>query len=68
MSYVIATPEWMGSAATTLTELGSMISAANATARQSTTQLLTAGSDEVSTAVAALFAEHGTQFHALTAV
>ena len=66
MSFVVAMPEWMGPAATTLADLGSTINAANAAAQQPTTQLLTAGADKVSAAIATVFAEHGGQFHALS--
>ena len=59
MSYVIAAPEMVSAAATDLARIGSTISAANAGAALPTTQLLAAGVDEVSEAVAGLFSGHG---------
>ena len=67
MSYVLAIPDSFATAAEDLVLTGSAIDAANATAAISTTSLLPAGVDEVSTRIAALFAEHGVQFQAVSA-
>lgn len=67
MAYVVVGPQRIGLAAGDLVRLGSMIGAANATAQASTTQLLAAAEDEVSTAVAALFGEHGQAYQVFSA-
>ncbi|WP_085186349.1 PE-PPE domain-containing protein [Mycobacterium sp. IEC1808] len=67
MSYVLATPEWLSVAAEDLAGIGSAVDAANAAAANSTTSLLAAGADEVSTSIAGLFGAHGLAFHEITA-
>ena len=67
MSYVIAGPELMTAAASDLAGIESALSAAHAAAATSTTQVLAAGADEVSAAIAWLFSDHGQQFQALRA-
>ena len=67
MSFVIAAPEMVSAAATDLARIGSTISAANAGAALPTTQLLAAGVDEVSEAIAGLFSGHAQTFQALSA-
>src|SRR5436190_11504058 len=67
MAYVVVGPEWVGAAAGDLVRLGSVIDAANAAARVSTTQLVAAGGDEVSAAVAALFGEYGQAYQVISA-
>jgi triacylglycerol lipase len=67
MSYVIAAPEMMTSAATDLATIGSDLSAAHTAAATQTTGLLAAAEDEVSAAIAALFSAHGQGFQALGA-
>src|SRR5271163_1651039 len=67
MSFVIALPEMLGTAATDLTNIGSTLSAANAAAAPQTTGILAAAQDEVSAAIAALFSAHGQGFQALSA-
>ena len=59
MSFVIAVPEFVASAATDLSNIGSGLSAANAVAAVPTTGVLAAAQDEVSAAIAALFSSHG---------
>ncbi len=66
MSYVLATPELLSSAAEDLTRIGSAVNAANAAAASSTTSLLAAGADEVSTCIASLFGAHALEFQAVT--
>ena len=65
--FVFVSPESEAAAARDLTSLGSTISAANAAAAASTTELLTAGADEVSTPIAALFGGHGLEHQAVSA-
>ena len=67
MSFVIAAPEMVTSAATDLASIGSTISAANAAAAAPTTGVLAAAEDEVSAAIASLFSGHGQAFQALSA-
>lgn len=59
MSWVMVSPELVVAAAADLAGIGSAISSANAAAAVNTTGLLTAGADEVSTAIAALFGAQG---------
>ena len=67
MSYVIAAPDMLASAATDLAGIGSSLSEANAAATASTTRVIAAAADEVSAAIASLFSSHGTAFQALSA-
>lgn len=62
MSYVVAAPDFLTSAAEDLAAMGSAVRAANASAAYSTTSLLAAAEDEVSTAVAALFDAFGREY------
>jgi hypothetical protein len=65
MSYVIAAPQLITSAATDLATIGSALTAANTAAATSTTGVLAAAEDEVSAAIAAVFSTHGQGFQAL---
>ena len=67
MSFVIAVPEFVASAATDLSNIGSGLSAANAVAAVPTTGVLAAAQDEVSAAIAALFSSHGQAYQSLSA-
>lgn len=67
MSYVIAAPQIMASAATDLATMGSDLSEAHTAAAAQTTGMLAAAEDEVSRAIAALFSAYGDGFHALGA-
>src|ERR1700739_963607 len=67
MSFVMAVPEVLGTAATDLTNIGSTLSTANAAAATQTTGVLAAAEDEVSAAIAAVFSVHGQGFQALSA-
>lgn len=67
MSYVIAAPDSVALAAHQLASMGSAIVGANAATLAPTTQLLAAGADEVSTAVASLFGLHGQEYQAVIA-
>ncbi|BBZ40179.1 hypothetical protein MCNS_32420 [Mycobacterium conspicuum] len=65
MSYVVTAPEWIESAAAELKSMSAELDAAHASVTASTTGLVPAGADEVSTAVTALFAEYGKEFQKL---
>ena len=67
MSYVVAAPEWLEATAAELDRIGSELDAAHAAAAVSTTGLVQAAADEVSTAVTALFAGYGKEFQVLGA-
>jgi len=65
MSYVIATPETMTSAATDLATIGSNLGAAHIAAAAPTVAVLPAAADEVSASVAHLFSQHAANYQAL---
>ncbi|WP_081282584.1 PE family protein, partial [Mycobacterium asiaticum] len=67
MSFVVAAPQWVSTTAAQLAGIGTSLSAANLSAAATTTNVLTAAADEVSTAIAALFNSHGQQYQALSA-
>lgn len=67
MSFVIAAPEALDSAATDLVVLGSTLGAATAAAAAQTTGIVAAAHDEVSAAIAALFSAHGQAYQAASA-
>ncbi|WP_373200108.1 PE family protein, partial [Mycobacterium marinum] len=67
MSYVTAAPEALAAAAGDLTGIGEALRAATAAAAPSTTSLVAAAGDEVSTAIATLFSEHAQSYQALSA-
>ncbi|OBF85571.1 hypothetical protein A5791_22405 [Mycobacterium sp. 852002-51163_SCH5372311] len=56
----------MADAATNLANIGSTIGQANAAASAATTGVVPAGADEVSQAIATLFAGHGQAYQALS--
>jgi PE-PPE domain/PE family len=62
----VSTPDFLATAAQDLAAMGSAVSAANAAAANSTTSLLAAGADEVSTRIAALFGAHALEYQALS--
>ena len=66
-AFVIAVPEFVASAATDLSTIGSGLSAANAAAAAPTTAVGAAAGDEVSAAIASLFSWHAKEFQALGA-
>jgi hypothetical protein len=66
MSFVIAAPEFVATAASDLSNIGSTISAANAAAAAPTSGVLAAGADDVSAAVATLFTSHAEAYQALS--
>ena len=65
MSFVIAAPEMVTDAATNLASIGSEIGAANGAAAAPTTEILSAGADEVSTAITAIFSDYASAYQAL---
>lgn len=67
MSFVSVTPALVAAAASDLAGIGSAVTAANLAAMLSTTQLLAAGGDEVSAAIAALLGEHGQAYQVISA-
>jgi hypothetical protein len=67
MSYLVAAPEFLASAATDLSSIGSTLSEANAAAAASTTWVVVAAGDEVSAAIASLFSGHAQAYQALSA-
>jgi hypothetical protein len=67
VSLLVAVPELLAAAEADLESIGAELNAAHAAAAGPTTGLLAAGADEVSAAVAALFAGHGQAFQALSA-
>jgi hypothetical protein len=67
MSFVVAAPDFLTSAAADLAGIGSQLSEASAAAAAPTSTLLPAAGDEVSAAIAALFAEHGQAYQGLSA-
>jgi PE family len=67
MSFVIAAPEMMTSAATDLATIGSNLSAAHTAAAASTVAVLPAAADEVSTGIAHLFSQHAQGYQTLAA-
>ena len=67
MSYVVAAPEFLASAATDLANIPGTLDAANASAAVQTTGILAAAKDEVSAAIAALFSDHAQVFQAASA-
>jgi len=67
MSFLIASPELLGAAASDLAGIGTTVSSANAAAAAQTTRVVAAAADEVSEAIASLFSGHALDFHALSA-
>jgi hypothetical protein len=65
MSYVIAVPEMMTSAATDLAGVGSALSEAHTAAAAPTVALVPAAADEVSASVTHLFSGYAQDFHGL---
>lgn len=66
MSYLVAVPENLSSAATDLAGIATTLNAANASAAASTTGIAAAAADEVSAAIAALFSDHAQAFQAVS--
>ncbi|OBK17668.1 PE-PPE domain-containing protein [Mycobacterium asiaticum] len=67
MSYVVTAPDFLTCAANDLSALREAVDAANQTAAGFVTPLLTAGADEVSTSIAALFSAHGRAYQTASA-
>src|SRR5271166_4928218 len=67
MSYVIVVPEDVTAAAAALADINSTLSIANSAAAGPTSNLLAAGGDEVSAAIAGLFRVYAGEYQALSA-
>ena len=67
MSFVLAVPEMVSTAASSLSDIGSTITTATASAAIPTTGVVAAAGDEVSVGVAALFSAHAQEYQALSA-
>jgi len=67
MSYLIAAPDLMATAAADVAGIGASLNAAHAAAATPTTALVSAAGDEVSAAIAALFSSHGQEYQTLNA-
>ncbi|WP_373230699.1 PE family protein, partial [Mycobacterium marinum] len=66
MSYVIAAPEELASAARNLANIGVTINAANANAILATTEVIQPGADAVSAAITALINSHGLGYQSIS--
>ena len=66
MSYTFAVPDMLSAAAEEVASIGSSLSDAHAAAAP-TTAVAAAAEDEVSTAIASFFSDHGQAFQALSA-
>ncbi len=62
MSFVMVLPEFVDQAAGQLENIGSALTAANATAAVPTTNVVAAAGDEVSAAIASLFSSQAQEF------
>lgn len=67
MSFVLVSPETVAAVATDLKRIGASLAHENASAAASTTAVVSAAADEVSTAVAALFSQHAQGYQAAAA-
>jgi hypothetical protein len=67
MSFVVAAPDMLATAATDVARIGETIDAAHAAAAARTTTVVAAAADEVSVAIAALFGEHARSYRAFGA-
>ena len=67
MSFLLTTPDAMASTTTNLASIGTAVSEANLAAAAATTGVLPAAADEVSAAIATLFAAEGAAYQALSA-
>jgi hypothetical protein len=67
MSFVHASTDLIGNAATDLAGIRSALSAANAAAAGPTAQIQAAGADEISAAIATLFGSHAHAYQAFSA-
>ncbi len=67
MSYLVAVPESLSSAATEVAGIGSTLTAANVAAALPTTTIVAAAEDEVSLGIATLFAGYAREYQGLSA-
>ncbi len=68
MSFLLVTPETLGSAAADIRQIGSTVDAGNLAAAIPTIQLTAAAADDVSVAIAAVFGTHANQYQAAAAL
>ncbi|ETZ98344.1 PE family protein [Mycobacterium kansasii 732] len=66
MSFLITTPELLTAAGEELAGIGAAVESANVVAAAATTRIAAAGADEVSRAVAALFAAHAQSYQSVS--
>ena len=66
MSYMVADPELMTSAASDLASIGSNVSAARMVAAARTVVVIPAAADEVSAGIAALFEAYSEEYQAIS--
>jgi hypothetical protein len=67
MSFVVAVPEALGTAASDLAAIGSNVSAAHTAAAAGTLAVLPAAADEVSASIAQLFSQHAAGYQGMAA-
>src|SRR6185437_8560254 len=67
MSLLTVIPELLFAAVTSVEQIGTSLTTANAVAAAQTTAIMAAAGDEVSLVIAAYFSQHGEDFQALTA-
>jgi hypothetical protein len=67
VSFLIAAPQLLESAATDLANIGGMIGDANSAAAAATIAVLPPGADEVSATISGLFDAHGQAYRSLSA-
>ncbi|QUR68660.1 PE domain-containing protein [Mycobacterium spongiae] len=67
MSFVLAVPDVLETAAADVTRIGSVVGAGNVAAAASTTRVAAAAADEVSVAIASLFGAHAEGYQAAAA-
>ncbi|WP_422656229.1 PE family protein, partial [Mycobacterium marinum] len=67
MAFVLVAPEMVTAAASDLANIGSAINTANTAVAAPTAELLAAGTDEVSEAIASLFSGHALDYQSLGA-
>jgi hypothetical protein len=66
MSFVVTAPEFVTAAATDVANIGATLHEANAAALAPTSQVLAAGADEVSEAIASFFGAHAQAYQAMS--
>ena len=67
MTDLLVSPELVGSAATSVDNIGASLASGNAAAAALTTDVASAATDQVSTSIAALFSQYGQDYQKLAA-